>query len=121
VLFHGLDESLAELLSEMLADMGFESGFLGPGMLRPDMVVVLVERWEDADGLIGSARKAHDAPVVALVPFFDDALKSQALLAGADECCALGEPLEALETALLRIAGQAREAGSGGPARGNAS
>jgi len=121
VLFHGLDESLAGLLSEMLADMGFESGFSGPELLRPDVVVVLVDRWEDAGGLIGSARAAHAAPVVALVPFFDDDLKRQALVAGADECCSLGEPLEALETVLQRITGQAREAGSGGPAGGSAS
>ncbi len=102
VVVHGADESLRSLLSDVLGDMGL--ALQGPGERHADVVLALVERGESLPGVLRAARSGA-APVLVLLPFEDERLRSSALSQGARGCYALGTPLEALKTLLRGLEG----------------
>ena len=97
------DESLRSLLSDVLGDMGIALRPSGGG-LHPDVVLALVQ---GADRVArvrrGAGNEAGPAPVVVLLPFDDERLRSAALKLGARGCYALGTPLEELKELLRDV------------------
>jgi hypothetical protein len=108
VVVHGADESLRSLLGDVLGDMGL--ALQGPGERHADVVLALVERGESLPGVLRAAR-AGTAPVLVLLPFEDERLRSTALSQGASGCYALGTPLEALKALLRGLEGVSEAAG----------
>ncbi len=105
VVFHGADESLRSLLSDVLDDMGLAL-CSGGGEARPDVVLVLVQRGDSVSrALQVSGNESGPAPVVVLLPFDDERLRSSALSLGARGCYALGTPLEELKGLLRDVVG----------------
>ena len=97
------DESLRSLLSDVLGDMGIalRASAMGP---RPDVVLALVRGADSVAGVLRAAgNEAGAAPVVVLLPFDDERLRSSALKLGARGCYALGTPLEELKELLRDV------------------
>ncbi len=102
VVVHGADESLRSLLNDVLGDMGLAlRGFDDDGG-QPGVVLTLVQRGDSLPRLLERARE-EAAPVVVLLPFEDDRLRSLALNLGARGCYALGTPLEELKRVLRDV------------------
>ncbi len=100
----GADDTLQSLLSDVLEEVGIHvSTRAGPG-LRPELVLVLVQRSESMLSALQRARDGtYPAPVFVLVPFADERQIQLALRLGARGCFALGRPLEELRRMLLEV------------------
>ena len=100
----GADEPLAALLSDVLKELGIALYTDEARPLRPDLVLLHVQR---RDGLLNAIQGARDgtypAPIFVLLPFADDRLMQRALRLGARGCFALGQPLEALRQMVLAV------------------
>lgn len=99
----GGDASLSSLLTDVLGELGIALDLDGPGMavVRPDLVLVHVERGEGIQRLLDRARELmRQGPLIVLVPFADERLVQLALRLGARDCFALGRPLEELRRVL---------------------
>ena len=98
----GADEPLAALLSDVLKEIGIALHTDEARPLRPDLVLLHIQRGE---GLLNALQGARDgtypAPIFVLLPFADDRLMQRALRLGARGCFALGQPLEALRQMVL--------------------
>ncbi|MCY1022386.1 DNA-binding response regulator [Pyxidicoccus sp. MSG2] len=98
----GGDASLSSLLTDVLGELGIALELDGPGLaVRPDLVLVHVERGEGIQRLLARARELMgQGPLIVLVPFADERLVQLALRLGARDCFALGRPLEELRRML---------------------
>lgn len=105
VLLLGADDSLAALLRDVFVEVGIVLSTGEARSARPDVVLVHVQRGESMLSAVQSARDGtYPAPLVVLVPFFDERMIQRALRLGARGCFALGQPLEALCRMVLEMA-----------------
>lgn len=101
----GGDDSLSALLRDVFAEVGVTLKTGEGRAVRPDLVLVHLQRGESILAAMQRARDGtYPAPVFVLVPFFDDRMIQQALRLGARGCFALGQPLEALCRMVLAAA-----------------
>jgi len=99
----GMIEPLKRLLGDVLTDSGVRHDLIAqPGAC--DVVMVMVS-WGDDLRVIAEARAlAGGAPLLAILPFADDELAQQVLLAGAQGWFALDTPLGLLRASLVKLA-----------------
>ena len=99
----GGDTSLSSLLADVLGELGIALDLDGGGLpVRPDLVLVHVERGAGIQRLLGRAREVMGSgPIIVLVPFADERLVQLAIRMGARGCFALGRPLDELRRVLL--------------------
>lgn len=99
----GGDTSLSSLLADVLGELGIALDLDGAApAVRPDLVLVHVERGAGLQRLLGRAREVMGlGPIIVLVPFADERMVQLALRLGARDCFALGRPLDELRRVLL--------------------
>lgn len=99
----GGDTSLSSLLADVLGELGIALDLDEAGLaVRPDLVLVHVERGAGIQRLLGRAREVMGlGPIIVLVPFADERLVQLAIRLGARDCFALGRPLDELRRVLL--------------------
>jgi hypothetical protein len=99
-----IDERLQNLLAATLADAGADILATGSGD-RPDLVLVMLDRFETVDAVVHARVRGRGAPVIALLPLTDPVWAHGAMIAGAVDCWALDRPMEELKDAIIKRIG----------------
>jgi DNA-binding NarL/FixJ family response regulator len=100
----GADDSVAALLTDVLTEVGITLHVGTARAVRPDLVLIQIERGQSLLSALQSARDGtYPAPVFILLPFADDRMMQRALRLGARGCFALGQPLEGLRRMVLAV------------------
>jgi DNA-binding NarL/FixJ family response regulator len=100
----GADDSVAALLIDVLTEVGVTLHVGTARSVRPDLVLVQLDRGQSLLSALQSARDGtYPAPVFILLPFADERMMQRALRLGARGCFALGQPLEGLRRMVLAV------------------
>lgn len=104
------DAFLDDLLADVLRELGVRID-IG---LKPDLVLAVVGRLDLREVLRRAVLVADGAPIVAVLPFEDPAMRREALAAGARSCFDLDQPFQTLLALLMPVL-QDRAAASARP------
>jgi hypothetical protein len=98
-----VEDSLRTTLADVLADLEIEvdaGDWSAPG---PDLVLAILGR-HDADEVAAAARiRAEGMPVVAILPFTDEATADRVLAFGVTATHALDTPMRRLKSILIAV------------------
>jgi hypothetical protein len=100
----GADTSLRALLEDVLGEVGVV--LLPPGDCQgADLVLTQLSSEEQPAAGLVPPWPASLPPLVVLLPFADDLLRTQAVQMGARGCYAMGTPLALLRACVLEVVG----------------